>query len=266
MIGAVIRRRLSASRVMVIGALGLGAALMMCSPSAWAALRDHSYFTIRELVISGHGPLLSEEAVRDWLGVSEGASLWQVSPARLRARLEEHPLIVGAAVRREFPRRIAIRLRERRPQAIVTLEELYYLDRNAQLFGPLPSDASRDYPVITGMSADTPPGYRTWALRRALRLLRRHGSEAGLAKMSEVHLDRLRGVVLYPTTPSVPIILGWRRWAEKLDCAGRVLDAWGGATHRLTSIDVRFRNQVVVTLRPLVSAGRRSSTGPGVRI
>jgi hypothetical protein len=246
MIAAINRHRWGC--VSALLAIGAAAAVWANSPSA-AALRGHPYFAISQLVINGCGPALEPEDVRAWLGVSGESSLWDASPGRVRERLEAHPYIAHAAVRREFPGRLEVVVRERQPQAIALLDDLYYVDRAGAVFGPLRPQDSRDYPLITGIAADASEGARTWALRRALRLLRRCDREPCVA-LSEVHLDDGRGMVLYPAAPRVPIVLGWGSWAEKLERAGRVLHAWHGAAERLASVDVRFRNQVVLTLHP----------------
>ncbi len=256
-----IRRRLPAG----LGAAVLAMALWMFGEPGWGALRHHPYFAIDELVISGHGPSLTEDAIRDWLGVRDGSSLWEASPARLRERLEAHPRIAWAAVRREFPGRFEIKVREHRPQAIAVLDELYYVDRGGAIFGPLAEGDSRDYPVITGLGTAMPEGLRTWTLRRALRLLRSCSRGSCWGGVSEIHLDPRWGVVLYPTAPAVPIVLGWRNWPEKLDRATRALAAWRGATDRLASVDVRFRKQVVAKLRQPVEAGSPPTDGDGGR-
>ena len=66
-----------------------------------------------------------------------------------------------------------------------------------------------------------------------------------------MHLADQRGVVVYLAAPRVPVVLGWGSWPAKLERAQRALQAWEGAAERLASVDVRFRNQVVLTVRTL---------------
>lgn len=164
-------------------------------------------------------------------------------------------MIARADVRREFPGRYEITVRERQPQAVVLLDEPFYVDRAGNAFGPLGRDHSLDYPVITGIRDDMPPGYRRWLLRRALRLARLCDRIGCFGGVSEIHLDAALGPVLYPTAPAVPIILGWGSWAEKLGRAVRTLDAWQGREAGLVSVDVRFRDQVVARLPAPDAAG-----------
>jgi cell division protein FtsQ len=181
----------------------------------------------------------------------------------VRARLEAHPWIAHATVRREFPGRLEVVVRERRPEAIAVLDDLYYVDRSCVTFGPLRAQDGRDYPLITGLDPAMAEGPRTWALRRTLRLLRRCERQPCVWELSEVHLGDRRGVVVYPAAPRVPIVLGWGSWPAKLERAQRALDAWGDAGERLALLDLRFRNQVVVLLRQLPAPP--PATAPAVR-
>jgi cell division septal protein FtsQ len=234
-----------------LAALGLSAAVWAAHGPAAAALREQRYFAIGQLVINGCGPMLTPDDVRSWLGFTDESTLWDASPARVRARLGAHPYIARAAVRRQFPGRLEVIVRERRPQAIAVLDDLYYVDRSGVTFGPLRPQDSRDYPLLTGLDPAMADGPRTWALRRALRLLRRCDREPCVGALSEVHLEDGRGVVVYPAAPRVPIVLGWGSWSAKLERAERALHAWHGSVERVAALDLRFRNQVVLTLRPL---------------
>lgn len=248
MIAAFTRHRWSWLSAIVV--LAIAAAVWTGHRPTAAALRDHPYFAISQLVINGCGPALTPEDLRAWLGFTGESTLWEASPGRVRARLLAHPYIAHAAVRREFPGRLEVVVRERQPRAIAVLDDLYYVDRSGVSFGPLRPQDSRDYPLITGLSPDMADGLRTWALRRAMRLMRRCDRAPCVGELSEVHLEDGRGVVLYPAAPRVPIVLGWGSWSEKLERAARVLKAWHGTSERLAGLDIRFRNQVVLTLRP----------------
>jgi cell division protein FtsQ len=219
--------------------------------AATAALRRHPYFALNQVTITGCGPALTPADVRAWLGFTPETTLWDANPEVVRARLEAHPFISAAAVKREFPGRLDVVVHERRPQAIAVLDDLFYVDRSGRTFGPLRPRDSRDYPLITGLDPALSEGQRTWALRRTLRLLRRCDREPCVGELSEVHLEAARGMVVYPAAPRVPIVLGWGSWPAKLERAERALRAWSTAAERLASLDLRFRNQVVVTLRQL---------------
>jgi cell division protein FtsQ len=252
--------------------LGLGIALGLAT-AGWVArrpvterLRQHPYFVVDQVAIEGVGPALTPEDLTAWIGLTDTTTVWEASPARVRARLEAHPFIAAAAVRRVFPGRLEIAVRERRPQAIAVIGDLFYVDRGGEIFGPLRAGDPRNLPVITGLEGDVPAGMRRWMLRRALRLLRRcereappldalaplamRGKPACVGSVSEVHVDAEDGITVFPAAPRVPLVLGWGSWPTKLDRAARALRGWADSMDRLARLDLRFRNQVVATLRP----------------
>jgi cell division protein FtsQ len=249
---AVLRRwRLGLALAVV---LGLAAAGWMARAPIGARLRNHPYFVVSQISVHGVGPALTPDDVTAWLGFNAHTTVWEASPGRVRARLEAHPYIATAAVRRIFPGRLEIVVREREPQAIAVLDQLYYVDRSGAVFGPLRADDPRNLPIVTGLDPDAAVGARNWMLRRALRLLRRCERAATpptcAGPLSEVHVDARDGLTVFPTTPRVPLVLGWGSWTTKLARAGRALRAWEGDAARLARLDLRFRNQVVATTRP----------------
>lgn len=248
-------RTLLSHAVGIVCAVGLTGAVWAFRDSGWATVREHPYFAIKEVKIRGAGELLERGALLRWLHVGDSLSAWDASPSGWRRRLESHPLVAYAEVRREFPGRYEVTVRERRPQAIVLLDEPFYVDRAGNAFGPLGRNHSLDYPVITGVRDDMAPGYRRWLLRRGLRLVRLCDRIGCFTGVSEINLHPDLGPILYPPSPAVPIVLGWGSWVEKLQRANRVLRPWEGREADLLSVDVRFRDQVVVRLREPDAAG-----------
>jgi len=238
--------------------IGLAAcALLGLSVAGWTmrepvaqALRAHPYFVVNRVVIHGAEHGLTPDDLRSWIGLTDATTVWEASPGRVRERLEAHPYVAGATVRRQFPGTLEIVVRERRPLAIAVLDDLYYVDRGGVTFGPLRPADDRDLPLITGLDPHATDGTRNWMLRRALRLMRRSADAPALGRLSEIHIDPASGVVVFPVTPRVPVLLGWGSWPAKLARARRALDAWHGAGERLARLDTRFHNQVVATLRP----------------
>lgn len=235
---------------LTVGVASVLAAGLLAHDHVWQRVRTHPYFAIDAVAVRGAGPLLTDEEVRSWLGIGAGDSLWDIDPRAIEERLRAHPIIARAQARRTFPHTFEVAVRERQARAMLLLDDVFYVDRRGEAFGPLAARHGRDYPVITGVRDGDPPGYRKWALRRALHLLRRCEKYGCPIPVSELQLDAARGIVLYPRQPAVPVILGWTGWDARIAGAARVLRAWDGATERLAQIDARFLDQVVVTLQP----------------
>jgi len=236
------------------GALAIGLAL-----AAWPNLRDaaarHPYFAVREVVVRDHHRLPADE-VRAAAGIAPGMSIWEVDAAAAEARLAGHRWIRAARVHRELPHRIVIEVREERPLAIVALEDgkgEYYVSSHGHLFALVEASDARDFPYLTGLArADLKDGERFGprALHRALALVRQSG---GLG-VSEVHVDRVRGLTLLPMRPSVPIELGWSGFAAKLARLPRVLTLWAGRESEIVAVNLRFDDEVIVRTHPAGAA------------
>jgi cell division protein FtsQ len=246
--------------VAIVIACVVSAAELYRHRPAIEAVRDHPYFAIERIAVRGAGNLVSEEEVLRWSGVREGDSLWDAAPQALKERVESHPMVRTASVRRLFPNTLEIGVRERRPAAIAVLDDLYYVDRNGDRFGPLEVLHDRDYPVFTGLTEES-DGQRRWALRRALHLLRRAEVRGLDLEISEIHLDPVEGLILYPASPRVPLFLGWRGWERRLQRAHRALASWDGVADRLARMDMRYRDQVVIEVREprLLQVGREQA-------
>src|SRR5262245_58353310 len=112
--------------VVVTVVAGLGVAAWWWAMPVWFMVKTHPYFRVDTVRMRGVGPLLSESAIRTWLGIDERTTIWELPPMAVRERLESHPLIAQAAVRREFPNFFSISIRERHPEAIAVLDQCYY--------------------------------------------------------------------------------------------------------------------------------------------
>jgi cell division protein FtsQ len=240
--------------VALSGALAIGLAL-----AAWPHVRDaaarHPYFAVREVVVRDHHRLPADE-IRAAAGIAPGTSIWEVDAAAAEARLAGHRWIRAARVRRELPHRVVIEVREERPLAIVALEDgkgEYYVSPHGHLFAPVEASDARDFPYLTGLArADLKDGERFGprALHRALALVRQSG---GLT-VSEVHVDRVRGLTLLPMRPSVPIELGWSGFAAKLARLPRVLNLWAGRENDIVAVNLQFDDEVIVRTHPARTA------------
>ena len=236
------------------GALAIGLALAAWPHVRGAAAR-HPYFAVREVVVRDHHRLPADE-VRAAAGIAPGTSIWEVDAAAAEARLAGHRWIRAARVHRELPHRIVIEVREERPLAIVALEDgkgEYYVSPHGHLFAPVEASDARDFPYLTGLArADLKDGERFGprALHRALALVRQSGGAA----VSEVHVDRVRGLTLLPVRPSVPIELGWSGFAAKLARLPRVLTLWAGREGEIVAVNLRFDDEVIVRTHPARAA------------
>ena len=243
----------------------LAAAVWYGIPAGLHWAKSHPYFAIAKVELDGNRRLTRPD-VLEWIGVQEGASVWDAMPSELQMRLESHPWIQRAGVLREFPRRVSITVQERRPVAVVRLDTLNYVDRAGHVLGPLRDDDSRDFPLITGFEDEAARGFAPIGIHRALQFLGRCERLGCFDGVSELHVNAHRGVTVFPLRTAVAVVLGWGSWREKLARSARVLAAWDGQWGRGAAVDVSFRELVVVKLREEHRPAARRGSRQAMRV
>lgn len=223
----------------------------------WAL--HHPYFAVTEIVVSPTHRV-REGALLQWMGLRPGMSIWSLEPRALERRLEEHPWIRRARVRRDFPRRLTVEVAEREAAAVLLIDELYYVDRSGAVFARVGTDESLDLPFVTGIEAAVVNGERPYprhAVRQALRLVQLMTTSGLPFRVSEVHIERDQGITVFPVEPHVALDFGWGRFPEKLARLGEVLGGFAGRESQLREIDLTYESQVVIRLRQGGGGGRR---------
>ena len=252
------RRRRMARRVRyVVGALAalvvLGATIEAAAlGAAWIA--RSSRFAVTSIEVTGQSRLNRDDIVTA-AGISPGANLFTLDPREIVARLETLPQIRRAEVIRTFPDRVTLVVEERRPFTVVHAERLHWIDEEGVSLGVESRAVALSTPVLSGLRAeDLGVNGQREASERAnvaislLHLLLRSKSSL-IGQISEIDVSRPEGPVLY-TVDGVEVRLGKDDWEARIGRLQGVLAQLGAARETATSIDLRFRNQVVLRTQP----------------
>lgn len=241
-----------------IGALALAVAFARAPVAAWG--RSHPYFAVTEILVTPT-TRVRPSTLLEWVGLESGISIWSIAPAALAARLEAHPWVRRASVRREFPRRLVLRVTEREPAAILLLDKLYYVDRTGTVFACVGAHDRLDVPFVTGIEAAVLGGERPYprrAVRQALKLLELIRTAGLPFHVSEVHIERGHGITVFPVAPPVALGFGWGRYPAKLARLVQVLGAFTGREEQIREIDLSYETQAVIRLRLPEGGGQRT--------
>ena len=211
-------------------------------------------FRVREVEVEG-GRKIAKETLLS-LTVMEGMpNLFSVNLKEVVKRLESHPWIEQVRVRKVFPNKIFIQVEERKPMAIIQLEELYYIDTRGEVFSPLGEKDEYNYPYLTGLTRqvlDKEPAEAKRLITKALELLRVVDQEKvpPLEEISEIHMERSSGIHCFTKVEGVEVKMGWEDFGEKKK---RLSLIWSDLRKRgfsAVSIDCSDLNRVVVKKTP----------------
>jgi len=209
---------------------------------------------VREVEVEG-GRKISKETLLS-LTVMEGMpNLFSVKLKEVVKRLESYPWIEQVKVRKVFPNKILIQIEERKPMAIIQLEELYYIDTKGEIFSPVGDRDEYNYPYLTGLThrgLEKDPVEAKRLIMKALELLRIVDQEKvpPLGEISEIHMEKTFGIHCFTKAEGVEVKMGWEDFGEKLK---RLSLIWSDLRKRgfsATSIDCSDLKRILVKKIP----------------
>jgi cell division protein FtsQ len=223
------RRRVLLRRSGRFAVYGLAAAAVL-----WVGHQTIRYvhradaFAIREIIIEGN-QYLEDIDVRRAARLQIGSNIFEVSSEDARNYLMQNPWISDARVVRKLPSRVRIEVAERKPMALVALDQLYLASEDGAVFKRLGVDDPADLPVITGIASERfydDFDYRAAVLLRSMALLQDYEG-AGLARrepVSEIHFDATNGIELFVGHDGMNVRLGDGQHRQKLRRFRQVLE------------------------------------------
>ncbi len=212
-------------------------------------VRSHPHFTVREIKVLGAARVKGQDiVVMSGLGAYTG--IWNTDPAELGRRVERHPWVRRALVRRELPARLTITVEEWSPGGIVALDRLYYVANDGVIFKALDEEDSVDWPFVTGLRAAglAPEAADTRKKLAQVLEVARTVERTGL-ELSEIRFRSGGGVVLYPVSYAVPFHMGWGDWDDKLRRLQWFVREFREQEARFRAVDLSFKGQVVTRPR-----------------
>jgi len=194
--------------------------LLFAGHSVYDYLLEDPYFCVKEVEIKGCQKIPQEYLLG--LAQIEGMpNLFTIALGEISKRLESHPWIEEVTVRKVFPNKISIQVEERKPVAILQLEDPYYIDNKGVIFAPVGDCDGYNYPFLTGLTRQTlerEPEQSQRLVMKALELLGNLTQKKGslLEEVSEIHMEKVFGIECFTKNEGIEVRMGWDRFGEKL--------------------------------------------------
>jgi cell division protein FtsQ len=236
-----------AAVIAVAGAVVMGGALA----AHW--LLSSERFLVSQIEVRG-ASRLSAGAIVAASGLAPGVNLFRLDARAAVAGVEALPEVRRVELVRHFPDRVVLHVEERRPFTLVHTGRLHWVDEGGLPAGAEPRAVAVPVPVISGLSpeelatAGRAPSERVASGLALIRLLLRSGGSL-VSQISEIDVSRPEGPVLF-TVDGVEVRLGREEWEARLPRLQGVLAQVALSGEAVSSIDLRFRDLVV--LKPAV--------------
>jgi cell division protein FtsQ len=217
-------------------------------------LLEAPFFRVRKVEVEGCRRI-AQETILSFTKMEDMRNLFTVSLREVAKSIESHPWIESVGVRKVFPNKILIQIEERKPIAILQLEELYYIDTKGVIFSPVGDRDEYNYPFLTGMTRqllEKDPVEAKGLIMKSLELLMlaERGRNFPLHEMSEIHMDKTLGIKCFTRDEGVEVKIGWGDFEEKLK---RLFPIWADLQKRgisPASIDCSDLKRMVVKRVP----------------
>jgi cell division protein FtsQ len=234
-------------RRLAVGLVMVGVFTGAATTARW--LLTSPRFAVTVIDVRGASRITPEHVI-EAAAIAPGTNLFRLHADAVVMRLERVPEIRRAEVTRALPNRVTIQIEERRPFTLVHAGRLHWLDEDGVAFGPEPRAVATPTPVISGLTEDevttmrATPSPKALAAIALIRTLMQTGS-ALLREISEIDMSRSEGPVLY-TVDGIEVRLGNEAWEHRLSRLEGVLVQVAAAGEPVRSIDLRFKDQVVL--------------------
>jgi cell division septal protein FtsQ len=209
------------------------------------------YFAVEQITVKGVKQIPPEQVIRQSrLKINE--NIFSVDLAQVKKRLETHPWIEQASVHRILPRSLKIEIKEREAVALINLENLYYLDKNGEIFKKVSREESLNFPVITGITQSelSSAGRQDTEdlLGKALTLLDLASGKGWLRRsnISEINIDPELGLSIFTADNAAQIKLGLDHLSRKWSHLQRLLPFLQARIRTIRYIDLNYQKMAVV--------------------
>lgn len=201
-----------------------------------------SVFQVRSVVITGNEHL-SDEELKNMAGLGADENLLLLSGRKISLKMMESPWLLSVAVRKEFPDRLLIHIREAEPFALLDMKgKLFIVDDRGTMLEELRDMAVPFLPVIL-----SDPYREKGAFLEAIGLAKAIKNTGLLSRKDHIEIISHKPQEMSVNIDGIVVKVGEGEYEEKL---ARLTDIEEEIKNRNISvdyIDLRFANRVLVS-------------------
>ena len=232
--------------------LGLGTLVFLLWLLTGIILLSNSYSQqpLDQIYMEGYS-FLTPTRIYQTTGIDANTRFSDIDVYATSNRLNHHPMVEQAQIRKLFPGHLSISLIERRPYAHIKVVDTYYLiDRQFYPLQKVPAGQAKQHPVLTGIkvqSVQLGEPLLSPALEKGIQLIELI-RESGIHWNDIAELDVSERLNLKLKLRSHPLViqLGQDNYLEKIQTFEKIYSQLLQADKPISSIDLRYKNKAIV--------------------
>ena len=187
-------------------------------------------------------------------GINPQINLLSLDIKNMCQRLEDSPWIESAQVKRTLPDQLDISICERKPVALINLNQLHLVDTKGTIFKKAEREDALTLPIFTGITwEDLMSNQKMHAalINQALSLMKLfEEEEIPLSAISEIHLDATLGLTVFTTHNATQIEMGFAPFQKKIKRLCTLLNDFRQKDLIPENIDLNYRHKAFIKLKP----------------
>jgi len=187
-------------------------------------------------------------------GIHPQINLLSLDLNNMCQRLEDSPWIERAQIKRTLPDQLEISISERKPAALINLNQLHLVDDKGTVFKKAEREDGLALPIFTGVTWEdlmSNQKLHTALINQALALMKLfEGEGIPLSAISEIHLNTTMGLTVFTTHNATQIEMGFAPFEKKVQRLCTLLDNFKGKNLMPENIDLNYRHKAFITFKP----------------
>jgi cell division protein FtsQ len=197
-------------------------------------------FNVKEIIVSGNYHLDEDDIVKS-MNIKKGKPLLDIRSADINERLRGNPWIKKAALKKQFPGTLLIKVEEAAPMALLSIKKkLYILDRDGNILERIKGESIPFLPVIKDVSPKNKKD-----ISEALKLIASLSEKNILSSRESIEIG-IETYGLFVNMDGEFMKVGYGDYSEKFD---RWIELEPEIRKRgvlIKYIDLRFKDSVIV--------------------
>lgn len=207
--------------------------------------KSHPIFNVQTIIIDGLSKIPVESLALDSL---KGSPMKDVDLVHISDSILQEPWIEGVSIKRKWPNTLHIQITEETPQAILVGDKLQYVNKKGQLFKKLSPEDDRDFPLITGITANNPK-----LISKSLEFLKKIEENNFINtvfadEISEIGYDNVNGFSIYLLNSGLKLILGESLSKDKIDRLAVVAQDIASRQMQVAAINLNFEDRAIIKM------------------
>ena len=192
--------------------------------------------------------------ILDIAGIHPQINLLSLDLKDICHQLESSPWIDKAQVKRTFPDQLYISISERKPEALINLNQLHLVDGRGVIFKKVERQEGQDLPILTGISWENLMRQKkkhTMLISEALSLMNLFEQEGiPLSEISEINIDPVLGLTVFTTNNTLQIKMGFAPFEKKCSRLYAIMEDLKSKHLIPQTIDLDYRHKAFVKAKP----------------